>query len=94
LKKFIDDFSVLAVEACLVENLPNLFCPEKVLDIDDVMVAKLAAEDEESSAERGRCSEKLRVLEIGLRELKNVQEYSRVGFKGQWMIVNSHSTPR
>jgi hypothetical protein len=94
LKKFIDDFSVLAVEACLVGNLPNLFCPEKVLDIDDVMVAKLAAEDEESSAERGRCSEKLRVLEIGLRELKNVQEYSRVDFKGQWMIVNSHSTPR
>jgi hypothetical protein len=74
---------VLAVEACLIEGLTTLFCPENVLDIDDETVTALAAEDEESSIERRRCSEKLKVLEDGLRELKRVQEYSSSHFKGK-----------
>ncbi|KAK7178569.1 dynamin family protein [Paraphaeosphaeria sporulosa] len=75
LKKFIDDFSVLAVETCIVDSLSTLFCPENVLDIKDEMVATLAAEGEESSMERERCCEKLKVLESGRRELKSVQEH-------------------
>jgi hypothetical protein len=74
---------VLAVEACLIEGLTTLFCPENVLDIEDELVATLAAEDEESSTERGRCSEKLKILEDGLRELKRVQEFSSSHFKGK-----------
>jgi hypothetical protein len=74
---------VLAVEACLIEKLPTLFCPEDVLDVDDAMVALLAAEDEETSAERERYSEKLRVLENGLRELRTVQECSSARSKGK-----------
>jgi hypothetical protein len=83
LKKFIDDFSVLAVEACVVEELPTLFCPAKVLDIGDEMLAKLAAEDEESSIERDQCIVKLKVLENGLRELKDVQEHPSLYYKGK-----------
>jgi len=74
---------VLAVEACLIEKLSTLFCPADVLDIDETMVAALAAEDEETSAERSKCSEKLKILENGLRGLKSVQEYSSVHFKGK-----------
>ncbi|KAF2676183.1 interferon-induced GTP-binding protein Mx [Lentithecium fluviatile CBS 122367] len=80
LKKVIDDFSVLAVEACLIQKLPTLFCPEDVLDINDATVAALASEDEEASAERAQCNEKLKVLEDGLKVLQDVQEYS-LGFK-------------
>jgi hypothetical protein len=75
LKKFVDDFSVLAVESCLVQKLPTLFCPEDVLDIDDTTVATLASEDEESTTERARCNEKLKILEEGLKALQSVQEY-------------------
>lgn len=82
LKKIIDDFSVLAVEACLVKKLPTLFCPTDVLDLDDAIVTALAAEDEECSAERERCTVKLNVLENGLRELKNVQAYAPTHFRG------------
>jgi hypothetical protein len=75
LKKFVDDFSVPAVETCLIDGLSTLFCPGNILDIDDEMVATLAAEDEESLIERRQCGEKLGVLENGMRELKNVQEF-------------------
>ena len=81
MKKVIDDFSVLAVEACLIQKLPTLFCPEDVLDIDDAMVAALAAEDQEASAERAQCNEKLKVLEDGLKVLQGIQGYS-LDFKG------------
>lgn len=86
---------MLAVEACLIQKLPTLFCPEDVLDIDDATVAALASEDEEASAERAQCNEKLKVLEDGLKELQGVQEYS-LGFKGmrqgtvrigEWVLI-------
>lgn len=74
------------MEACLIEKLPTLICPEDVLDFDDTMVATLASEDEESSAERAQCTEKLKVLEDGLRALKSVQEYPSVPMKGLCFI--------
>ena len=88
LKKIIDDFSVLAVEACLVQKLPTLFCPADVIDIDDETVAALASEEEESSAERSRCNEKLKILEDGLHALKGVQEYP-LSLQGMRIMVKS-----
>jgi GTP-binding protein EngB required for normal cell division len=75
-KKIIDDFSVLAIEACFIQQLPSLFSPTDVINIDDATVSALASESEESSKERTRCSEKLQVLEDGLRALQNVQNIS------------------
>jgi hypothetical protein len=74
---------VLAIEACIVQRLSTLFRPEDILDIDDGMVATLAAEDEESTAERERCCEKLKILENGLMELKSVQEHPSLHYKGK-----------
>jgi hypothetical protein len=78
MKKVIDDFSVLAVEARLVQELPSLFSPADVIDIDDAIVVALASESDESSTERMLCNEKLKVLEDGLGALQNVQEFSPV----------------
>ncbi|RYO68431.1 hypothetical protein AA0116_g13 [Alternaria tenuissima] len=75
-KKIIDDFSVLAVEARIIQELPSLFTPADVIDIDDVTVAKLASESEESSRERTLFSEKLKVLEHGHKALQGVQDIS------------------
>jgi hypothetical protein len=75
LKKIIDDFSVLAIEACFVQELPTLFGSADVIDLEDTTVMALASEDAESSAERAQCDEKLKVLEDGLRALQSVQEY-------------------
>lgn len=91
LKKVIDDISVLAIEARLINQLPTLFSPESVLDIDDVTVTAVAAEDEDSSAERARCIEKRKILEAGLNELKSVQEYRSVYIEGTIYIAFSYS---
>jgi hypothetical protein len=74
----IDDFSVLAVRARFIQELPSLFPPADVIDIDDVTIANLASESEESSRERTRCGEKLKVLEHGLEALQGVQDISPV----------------
>jgi hypothetical protein len=78
IKKVIDDFSVLAVEARLVQELPSLFTPADVIDIDDATVIALASESEESSTERTLCNEKLKILEDGLGALQNAQEFSPI----------------
>ncbi|KAI4944016.1 hypothetical protein J4E91_008871 [Alternaria rosae] len=75
-KKIIDDFSVLAVEACFIQKLSSLFAPADIIEIDDATVAALASESEDSSKERTRFSEKLKVLEEGLRALQNVRNIS------------------
>jgi hypothetical protein len=75
LKTFVDNFSVLAIENCLIQKLPSLFCPADIIDIDDRTVAALASEDEGSAEERSRCTEKLKVLEDGLRAHQSVQAY-------------------
>ncbi|KAI4709423.1 hypothetical protein J4E89_006172 [Alternaria sp. Ai002NY15] len=76
LKRLIDDFAVLAVEACFIQELPTLFSPTDVMDLDDATVTALASESEESAGERKRFSDKLRILESGLRALQNVEDMS------------------
>jgi hypothetical protein len=46
--------------------------------MDDATVANLASESEETSRERMRCGEKLKVLEHGLEALQGIQDISPV----------------
>ncbi|KAF2753117.1 hypothetical protein EJ05DRAFT_445395 [Pseudovirgaria hyperparasitica] len=78
LKKVVDDISVLAIEACLVQRLPELFAPATVFDIDDTTVRTIASENEESVTERVRCSEKLNILEEGMVELKKLRKFQPI----------------
>ena len=75
-KKVVDDISVLAVEECLIQQLPTLFMPETVFNMDDDIIRTIAAESEESVAERERCNVRLRVLETGLRDLSRLNNHT------------------
>jgi len=75
LKRFVDDFSVLAVEACLIAKLHTVFGPVDILEMDDAMVLALASESEDAMAQRSRSEEKLHVLENGLKALRDMQGY-------------------
>ncbi|CAJ2503470.1 Uu.00g108640.m01.CDS01 [Anthostomella pinea] len=76
LKTLIDDVSVLAVERCLIQKLPELFSPEVVCNFTDEEIHCFAAESEMSAAERMRATEKLSVLELGQAQLKRLRKHS------------------
>ncbi|KAK8080516.1 hypothetical protein PG997_008334 [Apiospora hydei] len=69
LKKFTDDVSVNAVEACVVQKLPNVLSPEIVWDLSDEQIDRLGSEDDGTITERNEVTKKLGILEQGLQDL-------------------------
>ncbi|KAK9773159.1 putative GED domain-containing protein [Seiridium cardinale] len=69
LKKFIDDVSVNAIEACLVQCLPDVFSPSVVWDLSDDDIELLGSEDNTTITERMELTQKLNILEEGLKDL-------------------------
>ncbi|KAI1144905.1 P-loop containing nucleoside triphosphate hydrolase protein [Nemania diffusa] len=69
LKTVIDDVSALAIEVCLVQELPRLLTPEGICNLSDEEVHSIAGESLTSASERKRLNEKLSVLQRGLTQL-------------------------
>lgn len=67
--------AVLAVEHCLINKLPTLLGPETVFEMSDDEVARLVEESEDAKAQRARYTEKFRIFEAGLRELKLLDKH-------------------
>lgn len=62
MKVLIDNFSVLAVEDCVLSDPANCLSPEKVMMLDDDLIGNIAAGTEDSHIERRRYTEKLQTL--------------------------------
>ncbi|KAI1453715.1 P-loop containing nucleoside triphosphate hydrolase protein [Annulohypoxylon moriforme] len=77
LKTVVDDFSTLAIEACLISKLPHLFTPEIVFDLSDDVISKIAAESWETVDERKFLTDKMDVLSSGMAELQRLNKNHR-----------------
>jgi hypothetical protein len=75
-KKFVDDFSNLAVEKCLLEPLAVIFGPQVVDTLADGVVEKIAAEDESSKLERERLLHKRTKLQESLLQLHRLDRHN------------------
>ncbi|KAF2835511.1 hypothetical protein M501DRAFT_437516 [Patellaria atrata CBS 101060] len=64
---FIDNVAVLAVENCLMSDLPEIFSPTTISHMSSEDIAILAAEREDVQRERNYLTEKIKVLEISLK---------------------------
>lgn len=69
LEKIIDDVSVLAIERCLIQKLPNLLAAEIICHLTNSEVDSIASESDASLTERAQTIEKLTIFKEGLAEL-------------------------
>ena len=79
LKNVIDAFCMYAVDVCLLDPLPTIFTPEKVLMLDDKAIALIAGETQESITERDRLTKKLGVLMHTQKVLQRLDRHKPVG---------------
>ncbi|KAI6081332.1 P-loop containing nucleoside triphosphate hydrolase protein [Hypoxylon rubiginosum] len=75
LKEVVDDFSKLAIEACLISKLPELFTPEIVYDLSEDTVSRITAESLEKAEERRFLTEKKEILSSGMVELLRLSKH-------------------
>ncbi|KAH8700709.1 vacuolar sorting protein [Talaromyces proteolyticus] len=76
LNVFIDNVASLAVENCLLKDLPELFSPSIVSDLSLEQLQELCQETDAVRDARQEEEEKLRVLEAGLWECKKHARYN------------------
>ena len=79
MKVLVDNFSVLAVEKCMLSNLGHILSPDIVMRLSDDLVSAIAAESESSMLERQRTTEKLKTLQEGLLTLNRFNRLRSAG---------------
>lgn len=66
MKTFASNVTILAVENCIVSQLPNILTPDKIYGIPQDTVEHLAAESLGMSGERSRVERDCGLLQSGL----------------------------
>ncbi|KAI4161555.1 MAG: hypothetical protein L6R39_000045 [Caloplaca ligustica] len=79
MKVLIDNFSVLAVEKCMLSDLADILSPDSVMKLGDELVSAIAAESENSMLERQRTTKALSKLQEGLVALKRFNRLRSTG---------------
>lgn len=62
MKVLVDNVAVQAIEACLMTHLPDIISPASVVQMEDDVIIRIAAEPEENQALREQLTRKLAVL--------------------------------
>lgn len=79
IKKFVDDFSVLAVEKCLLKRLAEIFSPHVVYKLADSTVGLIASEDTRTTDERHRLQVKMARMQRCVSKLHRLDRYHLSG---------------
>lgn len=70
LRTFTDNLINLAIESCLVQDLPSLFTPRLVNNMDDGKLAEFAAESEGVLNYRSQLRKDIKLLKQGLEQCR------------------------
>ncbi|KAF6790004.1 dynamin family protein, partial [Colletotrichum musicola] len=70
LRTFTDNLINLALESCLIQELPGILTPKAVSGMDDERLAELAAESEETRARRTQLQTDIKLLKQGLDQCR------------------------
>ena len=66
MKVIINNFNILGIEYCFLNELPDTLSPDTMIKLDDTSIRNIAAEIEDSQIERARVIKKLNNLEVSL----------------------------
>lgn len=80
MKVIVDNFSVLGIEHCLLDGLPDTLSPDTVMKLDDTSTRNIPTETEDSQIERARAIKKLKSLEAGLQTLNRFNRSKHAGW--------------
>lgn len=86
LKCFVDNVAVLVIEACLMKNLGAVFSPLLIMQMDETLTRKIAAESQENQDQRELLTRKKVVLSSGLEICQRHVSRSKLG-KGAKIIA-------
>ncbi|KAL2872850.1 hypothetical protein SGCOL_012011 [Colletotrichum sp. CLE4] len=70
LRTFTDNLINLALESCLIQELPGILTPKDVNEMDDTRLEELAAESEEIRARRTQLQSDIKLLKQGLDQCR------------------------
>lgn len=85
----IDNIAVLGIESCLLEGLKDAFTAQTVMRLENDLVRKIAAENQESVTERIRTEDKVHTLEKGLHTLNRYRRSRHEGIEGLFGLRES-----
>ena len=66
MKTIVDNMARQCVEEILVRAIPDIFSPDKIIDMDSATVQRMAQESEANTARRAHLLEIQKLLESGL----------------------------
>ncbi|OHF03213.1 dynamin family protein [Colletotrichum orchidophilum] len=94
LRTFTDNLINLALESCLIQELPGILTPKDVNAMDDARLEELAAESEEIRARRTQLQSDIKLLKQGLDQCRRSTHYSHEEPSAghYWRIVHKHYT--
>lgn len=75
----MDNFSKLAIEDCLISQMPDLFSADVVADSDDELISEIAMEIESAAREREQTENRLELCQSALEELKLTESLKAPG---------------
>lgn len=79
LSTFVDNVKLLAIEDCLINDIPNTLTPEMVLDMSDDMVQRIATESPQVERSREDLRRRLDKLQEGLEICQKHRPRQSVG---------------
>lgn len=69
-RTFLDNVTNLAVEGCLIQQLPSIFTSKKVAAMDESTLNKLASESSNVKSRRDQLSQEIESLKTGLEQCR------------------------
>jgi len=78
-RAFIENVINLAVESCLVRDIPAILTPKRVDQMDSETLKELASESEDVHAERTQLQRQVNILREGLRRCQQHKRREHAG---------------